>query len=124
MSKYKRISVDHKRVELHRFIMEKYLGRKLLPNEIVHHKNKNIFDNRLENLELMTRSEHTKYHMKKGDLYSVKNNIFLNRKISPNDELAWCSGCQKFLPKSEFTKDSDRWNGLDTYCKKCKKRNR
>lgn len=46
----------------HRFMMEKTLGRFLLPDEVVHHKNGDPTDNRLENLELMTDGDHSSRH--------------------------------------------------------------
>lgn len=44
-------------------VMEEYLGRVLLPGEEVHHINGMLTDDRIENLELLTRKEHqTKYN--------------------------------------------------------------
>ncbi len=42
----------------HRYIMSEYLKRPLKKWEHIHHKNGFRKDNRLENLELMTNSEH------------------------------------------------------------------
>lgn len=44
--------------------MEKHLGRRLQKGEIVHHINEDKVDNRLENLQLLTISEHMSLHYK------------------------------------------------------------
>ncbi len=37
---------------------------------------------------------------------------------------SWCSGCQQFLPESEFNKHRSGRNGLDWYCRSCDKKRR
>lgn len=54
---YKTISVEGRRVLEHRFLMEQSLGRPLFSHENVHHINGHRADNRLENLELWSRSQ-------------------------------------------------------------------
>ena len=47
----------------HRLIMEHYLGRILDKEEAVHHINGNKKDNRIENLQIMSKAEHSSLHM-------------------------------------------------------------
>ena len=49
---------------VHRHVAEKYIvNRKLLPNEDVHHKNRNKLDNRIENLEVIDHRTHMTNHL-------------------------------------------------------------
>lgn len=49
----------------HRAVMEEHIGRMLTEDEVVHHINGDKTDNRLENLQLMTRGEHSTMHNKR-----------------------------------------------------------
>ena len=49
----------------HRLVAEKMLGRYLMDDEVVHHINGVKTDNREENLQVMTKSEHMKHHQAK-----------------------------------------------------------
>lgn len=59
---YYEITINGESMKYHRYLMEKKIGRKLKKDEVVHHINENKLDNRIENLQLMTKKEHLSHH--------------------------------------------------------------
>lgn len=61
-TRYKAIKVNGVKYDEHRWLMEQHLGRKLETWESVHHKDENPRNNDIDNLEIMSKSEHSKMH--------------------------------------------------------------
>ena len=89
---YRLISVTEngkrKQVFEHRLVMEKHLGRKLLPSEVIHHKDGNGLNNAIENLELMEQSAHQNEHLMDGTSWDVEEAAKLRTEGWTLDELA------------------------------------
>lgn len=64
---------ENKNRRQHVIIMEHHIGRRLEKDEVVHHINGKRSDNRIENLQLMTRAEHSALHAKENYSKRVKN---------------------------------------------------
>ena len=64
MSEYKIKTINGKQHPEHRLTVEEYLGVTLTKDQVIHHINGDKRDNRLENLQVMSRAEHTGLHAK------------------------------------------------------------
>ena len=103
---YKIISTPEGRMMEHRWIMRQHLKRKLKPghSEVVHHINGNTSDNRIENLKVISQSEHTILHCRKSIIVDGKK---------------LCLNCRQFLPMEEFPKSRTQLLGKIAVCRPC-----
>lgn len=94
--------------------MELFLGRYLGSNEHIHHINRNKLDNRIENLRLVSNSEHFSIHRS-------------NSHIDTSDRSCNQCGSHETLlekPKDRYKTPYPKWYHLphdkeNWYCKKC-----
>ena len=75
-----------------KYLIEQAIGRKLLPNEQVHHKDGNPLNNELENLEIKLLGNHQSEHNQKYKKYYIFVKIFpkklKNDSLEVNQNLA------------------------------------
>lgn len=74
------IGNNGEKVYIHREVLEKKIGRKLLPHEIAHHKDHDKQNNNPDNLEVKNKITHGKVHCKKEEMFGIKN---INSKLNP-----------------------------------------
>ena len=98
-------ATKHGYVLMHRIIMENHLCRLLNPSEVVHHKNGNKKDNSIKNLEVSSKSEHTRKHQKAKGCKMV--------------ELK-CPNCEKIFVKRKGSTQLQQPKDYDCCCRRCR----
>ena len=94
MYKYKKIRLeDGSTIDEHRLVWQEAYGP-IPDGMLVHHKNENGRDNRLENLELHSRAEHARFHM------TDKKRPWQRRELTHGTMYAYQQGCRCPLCKT------------------------
>lgn len=102
---YRYIFINKRKIGEHQHVMEQFIGRRLEKGEIVHHKNKNRLDNRIENLEVMKIGDHLEMH---------------NTKHPEKENYKICSKCLIKRHINNFPKHKYTRSGYRSECRYCK----
>jgi hypothetical protein len=119
---------------VHRVVWEAWNGS-IPPGRVVHHKNHNRADNRPENLELMTASDHSSHHHRHPDSPHGRRPTYFELKElrlcvtcarnAPLPGYVQCAGCKaKGLQSSMRSATMKKWSmqaDSDRRCPRCHK---
>lgn len=90
---YKKLTINGRRILEHRYIVEKSIGRKLKPNEIIHHLDGNKLNNSLNNLIITNQNNHiTTFHNNRPKIFDWNN-------FDPKISRGICPICNKHAAK-------------------------
>ena len=110
MNKYKACKINGKHIDEHRLVMEQYLKRKLNKNEIVHHKDGDKSNNNIDNLEVMSLSDHSRLHQ-----LGNHKSLDTKEKIKQNTEKLWKDSNFDSIKKSVSAYDSTTGEFVKTF---------
>jgi hypothetical protein len=89
----------------HRHVMEQAIGRALEEWEQVHHINHAKADNRIENLELVSKRTHNHHH----------------QRFYRDEIVKECGGCREIKPRSQFLSNAGATEWTDPQGLRCRK---
>lgn len=103
---YKQFTTEKKKIFEHRDIMERHLGRKLLPfpQEVIHHIDGDKLNNHISNLRVMSASDHQTLH-------SLRGIVINDKKL--------CTICNEFKKIDCFYIAPKYKTGYSCACKEC-----
>lgn len=125
------VTADGRHMKVHRHIAEQQIGRALTSDEVVHHRNGDIHDNRPENLQVMTWAEHNRVH--KQGIRHVEWSSYspacreCGRSDRPHQAHGLCRTChhrQYMRERKLNTARWGRWSRKFAECRECRTTNR